>query len=150
MGLKNLVGAGDRVIAGMLPVAVAGIATNVVWPDVYRMALGHSGRIAGIVLLAIGVPLWLWAIGQILVYVPRRRLITTGPYALVLHPIYVFVALLVIPGAGFIVDSWVAFPIALSLYVSTRLFAPREERELAAAFPTEYPAYRAKVLVPWL
>ena len=36
------------------------------------------------------------------------------------------------------------------MYGGVRLFAAGEERELAAAFPAEYPAYRAKVLLPWL
>lgn len=150
MKLENLVGAGDRVIAGMLPVAAAGIAANVVWPDVFWMGFGTAGLVAGIVLLALGVPLWLWAVAQILVYVPRGKLITTGPFALVLHPIYTSVALLVIPGAGLVLDTWVGFAVGGALYVSSRIFAPREERELASAFPTEYPAYRAKVLAPWL
>jgi len=148
--LGKLVGAGDRVIAGMLPVAAAGIVANVVWPEVFRMGFGTAGLVAGIVLLALGVPVWLWAVAQILVYVPRGKLITTGPFALVFHPIYTFVALLVIPGAGLVLDTWVGFAIGAALYVSSRIFAPREERELASAFPAEYPAYRASVVFPWL
>jgi hypothetical protein len=36
------------------------------------------------------------------------------------------------------------------LYVSTRIFAPAEEKLLERYFPVDYPAYRAKVLLPWL
>ncbi len=150
MKIGRLVGAGDRVIAGMLPVAVAGIVANVVWPQLFRMGFGAAGLAAGIVLLTLGVPFWLWAVAQILVYVPRGRLITSGPFALVLHPIYVSVALLVMPGVGLVLDTWVGFPIGGALYVSSRIFATREERKLAAHFPAEYPRYRARVLVPWL
>ncbi len=150
MKLKNLVGAGDRVIGMTLPFAAGGIAANAAWPDVFRLGLGRAGVTAGIVLLALGIPLWLWSVAQILSYVPRGKLITTGPFALVLHPIYTFFALLVIPDIGLVTDTWVGFAIGGVLYVSSRLFSPKEERQLAQDFPTEYAAYRARVLLPWL
>jgi protein-S-isoprenylcysteine O-methyltransferase Ste14 len=150
MRLRNLVGAGDRIVALTLPFAVAGITTNVVWPDAFRMGFGLPGLIAGFVLLALGVPLWLWAAVQILAYVPRGRLITTGPFVLFLHPIYTSVALLVIPGCGLVMDTWVGFAIGGALYASSRFLAPSEERQLAEAFPAQYPAYRTRVVLPWL
>lgn len=150
MKLTDLVGAGDRVIAGMLPVAAAGIAANIIRPGVFRMGFGTGGQTAGIVLLALGGPLWLLAVGQILIDVPRGQLITPGPFSLVLHPIYTFVALLVIPGVGLVLDTWVGFAIGAALYVSSRIFAPSEERQLARDFPNEYPAYCARVFLPWL
>jgi protein-S-isoprenylcysteine O-methyltransferase Ste14 len=36
------------------------------------------------------------------------------------------------------------------MYASSRIFSPREERMLGTLFPSEYPAYRARVLLPWL
>jgi protein-S-isoprenylcysteine O-methyltransferase Ste14 len=150
MRLKKLVDAGDRVIGMTLPFAAAGIATNLVWPDVFRMGFGRAGLTAGMVLLGLGVPLWLWAVAQIVVYVPRGKLITTGAFALVLHPIYTFFALLVIPGVGLVVDTWVGFAIGGALYVSSRVFAPSELRQLEKDFPPEYAKYRSRVLLPWL
>jgi len=150
MKLLELVGAADRIIATAMPFAIVGIAANAVWGDVFRMGLGRAGLIAGTVLLAAGTPLWLWAVGQILVYAPRGRLITTGPFALVLHPVYTSVALLVIPGIGFVIDSWVGLAIGGALYIGTRCFAPREEHQLAKDFPAEYPGHRARVLLRWL
>jgi protein-S-isoprenylcysteine O-methyltransferase Ste14 len=114
------------------------------------MGFGTGGVIAGVVLLALGVPIWLTSVAQILVHVPRGELITTGPFALVLHPIYTSVALLVIPGCGLVFDSWIGFAIGAVLYVSQRLFARGEERDLARRFPVAYPAYRRTVLLPWL
>ena len=97
-----------------------------------------------------GVPLWIASAVQILVNVPRKRLITTGPFAIVLHPIYTFVALLVIPGCGLLLDTWVGFAIGAVLYASTRIFSVREEKLLEGIFPKEYADYRRKVLLPWL
>jgi protein-S-isoprenylcysteine O-methyltransferase Ste14 len=150
MKLKVLVGSGDKVMGLTLPFLVAGVAANILWPAAFRLGLGTGGLIAAIVLLAIGVPLWLTSVAQILIYVPKKKLITTGPYALMLHPLFTSVALLVMPGCGLAFDSWVGVAIGAVLYVSTRLFAPAEERLLEKYFPAEYPAYRSKVLLPWL
>jgi len=150
MQLKVLVGEGKHVVGLALPFAVVGIAANLVWPAVFRMGFGSTGLVVGIVLMVLGVPLWLTSVAQILVNVPRKKLITTGPFALVLHPLYTSVALLVIPGLGLALDSWVGFAIGAALYISSRIFSPREEALLTKYFPQDYPAYRAKVLLPWL
>ena len=150
MNIRGLVGAGDRIMALTLPFAVVGIGANILWPSVFQTRLGAAGTIAGLLFLAVGVPLWLTSVAQILLFSSRGKLITSGPFALMLHPLYTSVALLVIPGCGLVLDSWVGIAIGLALYLSSRRFAPREERELAARFPKDYPAYRKRVLLPWL
>lgn len=149
-GLRKLMGAGHRIMLFTLPFVLAGVASDLLWPPAFRMGWGTPGLILGLVLLAVGVPLWLGSAIQVLRQVPRGKLITTGGFAWVLHPLYLAVSLLVIPGCGLVLDSWLGFAIGAAMYVGVRLFAVREERELAAAFPREYPAYRAKVLLPWL
>jgi protein-S-isoprenylcysteine O-methyltransferase Ste14 len=114
------------------------------------MGFGVAGIIVGMVCVAIGVPLWLTSAFQILAFVPRGKLITSGPFALMLHPLYTSVALLVVPGCGLLFDSWLGLAVGTALYFSSRLFAPNEERDLAARFPQDYPAYRKRVILPWL
>jgi protein-S-isoprenylcysteine O-methyltransferase Ste14 len=148
--IKTLVGAGDRIMALTLPFAVAGVAANVLWPSAFRLGWGAAGTTIGVLFLAIGVPLWLASVVQILLLVPKGRLITGGPFALMFHPLYTSVALLVLPGLGLLFDSWVGLSIGLVLYVCSRRYAPREERALAERFGEEYAAYRERVLLPWL
>jgi protein-S-isoprenylcysteine O-methyltransferase Ste14 len=150
MKLKVLVGAGDRVMGLALPFILVGVAANILWPTVFRMGSGSGGVIAGVILLVIGVPTWLTSVVQILVNVPRRRLITTGPFAVVLHPLYTSVALLVFPGIGLVLDTWLGPALGIILYVSSRLFAEGEGKILEKVFPKEYPAYRSRVILPWL
>jgi protein-S-isoprenylcysteine O-methyltransferase Ste14 len=150
MKLKALVGAGDRVMGLTLPFIVIGVAANIIWPAVFRMGSGRGGLIAGIILLVIGLPLWITSVVQILVWVPRKTLITTGPFRLMLHPLYTSVALLVLPGVGLVLDTWLGFALGAVLYLSSRIFSPAEEKLLDRYFPTEYPAYRGRVLLPWL
>ena len=150
MKLKALVGSGDRVVGLAAPFVVVGVAANILWPAVFRMGSDRGGLIAGLALLVVGVPVWLTSVAQVLVNVPRKRLITSGPFAVLLHPLYTSVALLVLPGLGLLLDTWLGPAVGVILYVSTRLYAGAEETLLAKYFPTEYPAYRARVLLPWL
>ena len=150
MQLKVLVGAGSRVMGLTLPFIVAGVVLNILRPAWFTLGFGAGGLIAGIVLLAIGVPTWISSVALVLIRVPQKKLITTGPFAVVLHPLYTSVALLVIPGLGLLFDTWVGAGIGAILYVSSRIFAPAEEVILQKVFPAEYPRYRKKVLLPWL
>ncbi len=133
-----------------LPFAAVGVAANILRPGWFTLGLGLAGWIAGIVLLAVGVPAWLSSVALILVRVPRKQLITTGPFAVVRHPLYTSVALLVIPGVGLLFDTWVGAAIGAILYASSRMFSPEEEKVLEREFPAAYPAYRKRVLLPWL
>ena len=150
MKLKTLVGTGHRVMGLFLPFAVLGIVLNVVFPSWFAMGLGTAGVVTGIVLLIVGVPIWLVSVAQILIYVPRGKLITTGPFAIMLHPLYTSVALLVIPGVGFLLDTWLGPALGVVLYVSSRIFSPGEERILEKIFSEDYPVYRKRVFFPWL
>jgi protein-S-isoprenylcysteine O-methyltransferase Ste14 len=150
MKLKVLVGSGDRIMSLTLPFLVLGVVANILWPGVFALGFGTGGLVAGIVLLVIGVPVWLSGVALVLINVPKKRLITTGPFAVLLHPMYTSVALLVLPGVGLLFDSWVGAAIGVALYVSSRIFSPAEDKILQKVFPSEYPGYRKRVLIPWL
>ena len=150
MKLRILVGSGDRIMGLTLPFIVIGVVANILWPSVFRLGFATGGLIAALVLLVIGVPVWLWSVALILIRVPKKKLITDGPFAVVAHPLYTSVALLVFPGISLLLDTWVGIAVGVVLYVSSRIFSPAEDRILAKIFPEEYPAWRKRLLVPWL
>jgi protein-S-isoprenylcysteine O-methyltransferase Ste14 len=151
MRLKALVGSGDRILLFTLPFLVAGLILNLLFPA----AFGVGGpppalRVASIVVLVIGLVIWVWSAALILINVPRDRLITTGPFALVKHPLYTGVALLVLPATGFLLDTWLGAAIGLVMYVGSRMFARAEESHLAARFGAQWDRYRSAVKLRWL
>jgi len=150
MKLKVLMGAGDRILLSALPFAVIVVVANILKPMWFAMGLGVTGLIVGIILLAVGVATWFSSLVLVLIMVPQKKLITSGPFAVVRHPAYVSVALLVLPGLGFLLGTWLVIALGVILYVLVRIFSPAEEKILAAVFPKEYPAYRSRVLLPWL
>ncbi len=151
MKLKVLVGNGRKIGALVLPFLVAGVALNILFPAVF--AVGGPPlwlTVVSIVLLMPGVINWAWSVALLLTKIPKKELITTGPYAIAKHPLYVGVALLVLPWAGFLLNTWLGVLIGIVVYIGSRLFSPEEEKILAKIFGEKWTAYNGKVLLPWL
>jgi protein-S-isoprenylcysteine O-methyltransferase Ste14 len=151
MTIAALVGSGDRIAAAALPFAVVGVAANVWRPSAFAVG-GPPALLAAVsaVVLAAGIVLWIWSAALILIRVPRRELITSGPYALVKHPLYTSMALLILPWLGLLLDSWLGATLGGVLYVAARRYSPAEERALARTFGASWDAYAAGVKLPWL
>jgi protein-S-isoprenylcysteine O-methyltransferase len=86
----------------------------------------------------------------ILTRIPRKELITTGPYSIVKHPLYVGVALLVLPWVGILCNTWLGILIGIIVYIGSRLYSPEEEKVLLRIFGEEYVEYSKKVNIQWL
>jgi protein-S-isoprenylcysteine O-methyltransferase Ste14 len=149
--LKRLVGAGDRIGLVTLPVLAVAVVLQLASPSLFTVGGPPAAlRWLSIVILVPGLAVWAWSVVLILTRVPRGELITSGPYRLVKHPLYTGVALLVLPWAGFLLDTWLGAVVGAVLYLASRTFAPGEEAELAASFGPAWDDYRRRVLIPWL
>jgi protein-S-isoprenylcysteine O-methyltransferase Ste14 len=149
--VRRLVGSGDKVGLFALPFAIAGLTVSVLDPSFFSVSGPPPAlRVISVAILAVGILVWAWSVLLILTKVPRGELITTGPFAVVKHPLYTGVALLVLPWVGFLFDSWVGVLIGAPLYVGSRIFAPEEEAELAEHFGERWERYRSHVWIPWL
>jgi protein-S-isoprenylcysteine O-methyltransferase Ste14 len=149
--LRALIGSGDRIGLFTLPFLLVGLIVNIAYPSLFDVG-GPPPilRVVSIAVLAVGVAIWAWSVTLIVTYVPRGELITTGPYALVKHPLYTGVALLVLPWLGFLLNTWLGALVGLVMYVGSKLFAPAEEAALSKDFGTAWTEYAKRVKVPWL
>lgn len=149
--LKTLVGSGDKIGRLVLPVAAVGLALNLWRPAAFDVGGPPPAlRALSIVMLLPGVTIWIWSVVLILTRVPKRELITNGPYALVRHPLYTAVGLLVLPSAGLLLDTWLGVLIGAVLYTASRMYSPEEERTLSETFGVAWDEYRAGVKIAWL
>ncbi len=149
--IKMLVGSGEKIGLVTVPFLVVGLILNILFPAFFSVG-GPSPalQVISLIVLIPGLIDWLWSVLLILTKVPRRELITSGPYALVKHPLYTGVALLVLPWVGFLFNTWLGLVIGIVLYISSRMFAPQEEEALASTFGAAWDEYCRQVKIPWL
>jgi protein-S-isoprenylcysteine O-methyltransferase Ste14 len=151
MKLRQLVGSGEKIGLLTLPFLVIGLVLNVAFPSLFSVGGPPvSLRVISIVILVPGVTIWIWSVVLILTKVPKKALITSGPYSLVKHPLYTGVALLVLPWIGFLLNTWLGVLIGVVLYVGSRMFSPEEEEALSETFGAAWDEYCDAVKVPWL
>ncbi|MDX2149648.1 MAG: isoprenylcysteine carboxylmethyltransferase family protein [Bryobacteraceae bacterium] len=81
-----------------------------------------------------------------------HRLVTSGPYRVVRHPIYTSL-LAMVAGTGLLVTSWVLLAAALLFYAAgTEIRVRSEDALLASHFGAEHEAWRrrTKTWIPWV
>lgn len=114
-------------------------------PSTIRAALAIA---FGLGWLALFAPAWSGFLRKRTTLIPNRpaaALVTSGIYRFTRNPMYVSLVLLYI-AVTLVLDSW--WPIVflpLVIVAVDRLVIRREERYLAHAFPSEYPAYCERV-----
>lgn len=151
MKLKELIGSGDKIGLFTLPFLVIGLTLNIINPSFFSVG-GPPAIIKAIsiIVLIVGVTVWLWSVVLILWKVPKKKLITGGPYSLVKHPLYTGVSLLVVPWIGFLFNTWLGVLIGTAIYTGSRIYSHEEEKLLSKTFGTEWDAYSRMVRMPWL
>lgn len=125
--------------------------------DVTLVHAGGTAVAIGAVLTALGIAFAVWA----RVYIGRNwgmpmsikenpELVTSGPYALVRHPIYTGVLLALL---GSMLASGPAWLLLFAFFCVYFIYsANKEEVLLRTTFPNEYPVYeqRTKKLIPFV
>jgi len=151
MKLKILVGNGRKIGLFTLPFLILGITLNILFSEFFNVN-DTSGLLFWIsfLFLIIGIINWIWTVVLILTKIPRKKLITNGPYAIVKHPLYTGVALLVIPWVGFMFNTWLGVLLGIVVYIGSRIFSPEEEKLLSKIFGMVWEEYRKKVKLPWI
>ena len=151
MNLKELVGSGEKIGLLTLPFLIIGLILNIMIPAFFQVG-GPSIvlKVISMILLIPGLTIWIWSVVLLLTKVPQKKLITTGPYSLVKHPLYTGVAFLVLPWLGFLFNTWLGVVIGIVLYIGSRMFSPAEEETLSKSFGASWDEYCHQVKIPWL
>lgn len=149
----NIVGQGLKIMLFTAPSAVAAVLLHMRTPALVSLPMPEGIRLPlAIGFLAAGLVLWLMAVVQLLIGFPKGKLVTTGAYRVCRNPIYSSFALLLLPGAAFLLGTWVYLVVSLFLCAGVQVFIRTEERQLVRVFGNEYEAYTRRVsrLIPFL
>jgi len=151
MKIKKLIGSGEKIGLLTLPFLIIGLILNIMFPSLFSVGGPPIVlKIISIIILIPGVMNWAWSVVLILTKIPRKELITNGPYSLVKHPLYTGVALLVLPWIGFLFNTWLGVIIGIVVYIGSRVFSSEEEEILSETYGSAWEDYCNKVKIPWL
>jgi hydroxyacylglutathione hydrolase len=101
--------------------------------------------VAGVILIAIGVPIWIAAARSVDRAFEEGILMTQGVYALCRHPIYGNAIFFTIPGVLLFFRSWLLLSVPLVMYALLKVLIREEENYLRQTFGEAYLAYEKEV-----
>lgn len=140
-------GVGGRfTLFSVLYLALA-LAAHYIWYPLFAMpGIPYALLIvAGIILIAIGVPIWVTASKQVDRAYEGGYLATQGVYALCRHPIYGNAIFFTIPGILLFFRSWLLLTVPVVMYGLFRMLIGQEETYLRERFGEAYLAYAKEV-----
>jgi protein-S-isoprenylcysteine O-methyltransferase Ste14 len=101
--------------------------------------------VVGLLLMAIGIPIWVTASKAVDRAFEEGLLATQGVYALCRHPTYGNAIFFTIPGVLMFFRSWLLLTVPLAMYVIFRLLIGEEEDYLRQKFGPAYLEYEREV-----
>jgi len=111
----------------------------------------------GIISIIIGLPIWAKAVNQVTDGFDNGKLVTTGIYALMRHPLYASFILFIVPGLMLFFKSYAMLTVPLFMYLVFRILIIKEEVYLEKKFGPSYFEYRKninsiipKLIIGWL
>jgi protein-S-isoprenylcysteine O-methyltransferase Ste14 len=129
-----------------------GLVPQAYVPIVLPPEIRHVARVAGFVLLPLGVLLAVWSLGIFRKHhtttIPgqeSRALVTWGPYRFSRNPMYVSLTLVYLGEAALLGQVWPLVPLIATLVYVNWTLVPFEEAWLEETFGKAYAEYRARV-----
>ena len=143
-------GVGPLTFVPSVAFAVAALAATFRWPGLFELnVLPGALLVAGIVLASAGIAMMFAGGRAVMRAYSSDRLVTTGIFAMVRHPIYAAWIVLIFPGAALLARSWPMLFAPFLAYAVFRALIHREEDYLERRFGQEYLDYRRRVNMVW-
>ncbi len=89
--------------------------------------------------------LLVWSVVLLISAKRKNEIIKKGPYAIIRHPMYAGIVLLVNPALAILFRSWSLLEASLILYFVWKYFVRKEEKKLMGVFGDDYKKYCQEV-----
>jgi protein-S-isoprenylcysteine O-methyltransferase Ste14 len=99
----------------------------------------------GILLIATGIPFYLFSLIPVMRAFNAGRLITGGVYGMCRHPVYAVWVVFFVPALALLFNSWLLLSAPLVMYFIAKSLVVQEDIYLEGTFGRAYLAYKEKV-----
>jgi protein-S-isoprenylcysteine O-methyltransferase Ste14 len=141
---QKLFGVGQ--VAGLIGLAILGLLylLDRMLSHVPITGRPESVRIAGGVLVVVGICWYVWCMKAITQWWHHDRLCTSGPFKFVRHPIYAGSIWFWSLGISLLFNSWIVLTQPVFSFLVTSLLVRKEEKMMESVFGREYQQYAAQ------
>ena len=147
----TIFGIGPKLLGFSLAYSIIPAALTMAYPGFFVVTSAPGVfNFVGIILLAIGIPLWLLSIFPLLKGFTQGKLCTTGVYSIVRNPMYSAFIVFIVPAVTLFIRSWIMLTIPMVMYLIFKKLIRAEELYLEGQFGEEYLKYKSAVnsLIP--
>ncbi len=147
----TIFGIGPKLVRLSVAYSIIPAALTMAYPSFFIIPMSSTVfNFFGVILLALGVPLWLLSIFPLLTGVTQGKLCTTGVYSIVRNPMYSGFIVFIVPAISLFLRSWILFTIPIVMYLIFKKLIKAEELYLEEQFGEAYLKYKSEVnlLIP--
>jgi len=139
-------GIGPKIGIIALPFLAIAITLTIMYPEIF--SFGPETKkpllIAGIVVMIVALVFYAATARALLEGLKNNKLVTTGPFRYCQNPLYAVMILLLIPGLGLLLNSWMVLITSVIAYIIFKINIHTEYEEMERIFGEEYRDYRKK------
>ena len=146
MKKPDFYGVGPRIGRIVLPFWAVTIALTFIFPSVFKFPAGCKTCTlwSGIIFLALALVLYGITVRNLVSGLKEGRLVTTGAFRYCQNPLYAVLLLLVIPGVGLLLNSWLVLTTPVVGYIAFKKYIGGEYEKLKELFGDEYLDYQKR------
>ncbi|MFX1259693.1 MAG: methyltransferase [Promethearchaeota archaeon] len=139
-------GVGPKMTLYLVPFIVLIVSLDFVFGSTFLLPINQIWMvILGFILITIGFFIWSKSRKAINKAYKESKLVTTGIYGHMRHPLYASFILFLIPGVACLFNSWILFLIPIICYIIFRITIKKEENYCMEKFGEKYAHYRESV-----
>jgi protein-S-isoprenylcysteine O-methyltransferase Ste14 len=146
MAKLNFYGVGPKIGRIALPYLAVSIILTLLFPALFTFGAEAKKPllIVGAILLISGLALYFATVKKLLDGLKNSKLVTSGTFRYCRNPLYAFLILMVIPGLGLMLNSWIILTTTIPGYIVFKVYIREEYREMESFFGETYREYSKK------